>query len=96
MEIVIGIIILVALGYVLYVANVSKSEAGVKVEQAEAAPYKVETPVVVDTTVPIEVKTAAVAETTVKAKKATVRKTTTAKKPVTKTTTVKKTKKTIV
>ncbi len=96
MELVIGIIVLVAIGYVIYVANVSKSEAGVKVEQAEAAPYKVEAPVIVDTTVPVEVKTAEVAETTVKAKKATAKKTTTAKKPAAKKATAKKTKKTVV
>lgn len=42
MELLIGLVVLVFVGYIIYVNNTSKSEAGVKVEQAEAAPVAVE------------------------------------------------------
>jgi topoisomerase IA-like protein len=71
MELIIGALIgLVFVAYMIYVNNTSKSEAGVKVEQADVTPVAVEAvPVVESTTSLPEVKKAAPARKTA-AKKA--------------------------
>ena len=44
MEYAFGLIALVVIGYVLYTRSQSKDEAGVKLDQSDQAPYKVEVP----------------------------------------------------